>query len=159
MHLLKGFYRLTAFRFDNPPPVRNRMMVGSWEVQKELFWQEVRSLATMDPIQRGSVDDTSTSFPIEAQTTRRRPALCVVRSYVGSLGFGMLIGPSFDFGIIYLYNVFVNQFINNFYEFISCYSEKFAYPQKGFAYIHTPLRGRVTHFDTAWHCSYRSDVL
>ena len=44
----------------------------------------------------------------------------------------------------------------NFYPAIL---KKMAHPQQGFAYIHTPHRGRVTHFDTAWPCSRVSDVL
>ena len=71
--------------------------IGGLEVQKELFLPEVGSLATMDPIQRGSVTIPLPQKQIEAETRCRRPAiLCQI--VWGSLGLSMPIGTPLHFG-------------------------------------------------------------
>ena len=56
-------------------------MIGGLEVQNELILTEVGPLATMDPIQRGSMTIPLPQKQIEADTSSRRPANMDVRSY------------------------------------------------------------------------------
>ena len=58
-----------------------RKKIGGLEVQNELILTEVGPLATMDPIQRGSVTIPLPQKQIEADTSSRRPAYMDVRSY------------------------------------------------------------------------------
>ena len=58
-----------------------RIKIGGLEVQNELILTEVGPLATMDPIQRGSVTIPLPQKQIEADTSSRRPANMDVRSY------------------------------------------------------------------------------
>ena len=113
-------------------------MIGGLEVQNELILTEVGPLATMDPIQRGSV-----TIPLPQETDRSRyiqPSSGIHGCTIvwGSLGLSMPMGPPIYFGTNW--RDFVKQ------EFV--YFRKFPLrssltppPQKGFtSYSHTSLR-------------------